>query len=331
MIKNKDFQELVKEVGNIQSFSSEKAQEIINNIRKITKQYVIENNLKSLVLGVSGGLDSAVVAAICQEKYIGVPLIGISIPMNSTNDHKEKAKWVGKTFCSVFEEFEEWDNDIRVPLGNTEEDGYMVGDEPKKVYDYIFDLLEKTNSIAERAGFTTEEFPKNILKGNMKARIRMITLYDMARKTNGMVLSTGQRSEDEFSNFFTLHGDVGDFSPIFSICKGFELPIFAINLELRDDIINQAPSDGLMVTNENTDEKQLGANYKEIDTIMNIYLNILPISKENQKKLNTKMFHIMNNNLEGSEKIKKVIQRYEKFKFKMTLPLNIQRKEINLN
>jgi len=309
--------EIVNYVGEVTTPSPEKAQEVIYKIREEVKSYVKTNKLQSLVVGISGGLDSSVIAALCQEKYIGVPLIGISIPMNSSDDHREKAKWVGKNYCTVFEEFSNWDETIDF------ENKYNM-------IDKIFDTVSQTDHIAIKAGFDVSKFPISILQGNIKARMRMITLYDMARKCNGIVISTGQRSEDEYMNFFTLHGDVGDISPIFSVGKGFELPIIASSLGIREDIIFQPPSDGLQVTEDNTDEAQLGANYKEVDTIMSIYLNQLPVSIELKDKLKANLFNLRETDVDGFEKVNKIINRHETFKFKSKGPYNFTREQVGL-
>ena len=275
-----------------------KTNEIINNIRIKIKKYVSDNNLKSLVVGISGGLDSAVIAAICQEKYTGVPLIGISIPLSSTNAHKEQAKWVGEQYCTSFKEFKNWEDHI----------------------DSIFNILESTDDIAFNAGFNSEMFPKNILKGNMKARLRMITVYDLARKTNGMVLSTDNLSE-YLMGFWTINGDVGDYGPIQNIGKGFELPKIAEVLGVRQDIITQPPSDGLMVTEDNTDEAQLGANYQEVDVILFNELNIVNIPEH----MKIKYLDFINN-----DKVVKIIKRYKDLGYKRIGTVNITRQEIGI-
>ena len=294
-----NFQNFVTEVGDILIPSDEKAIKVVENIRSLVKEYVKTNNLKSLVLGISGGLDSAVVAALCQEKYTGVPLIGISIPMSSTNAHKEQARWVGETFCTSFEEFTGWDNNG------------------------LFDILEQTDSIAAKAGYDVTQFPKAILQGNLKARLRMATLYDMARKTNGLVLSTDNMSEFQMG-FWTICGDVGDYGPIQNVGKGFELPVIARALGVREDIITQPPSDGLMVTQDNTDEAQLGASYKEVDVIMNVYLNKL---NGNYK---SKLFKLVGEDAETAKKVSNVVTRYENSAFKRNGTINLSREQIGL-
>ena len=292
-----------------------KSNKIITMIRNEVKKYVADNKLQSLVIGISGGLDSSVVAALCQEKYTGVPLIGISIPMSSSNAHKEQAKWVGENYCTAFEEFREWDNEWELDGATTE--GQTTS---TNMVEEVFNTVSMTNNVAEKAGFNVDTFPTKVLEGNMKARLRMITLYDLARKTNGMVLSTDNLSEFQMG-FWTICGDVGDFGPIQNVGKGFELPAIAEALGVRNDIITQPPSDGLMVTEENTDEAQLGANYKEVDTIMGIYLG-------DNASLKVKMCSLITTDPEGAKKVSNVVSRYESLRYKRNGTVNLTREQI---
>ena len=293
-----NFRDLVAKVSKINTPSDVVANATIKRIRNEIKKYVEDNKLQSLVVGVSGGLDSACVAALCQKEYTGIPLIGVSVPMSSTNAHKEQAQWVGETYCDAFEEFNGWDNNE------------------------LFSVIEGTDSIAEKAGFKVSDFPKNVLQGNMKARLRMITLYDLARKTNGLVLSTDNLSEFQMG-FWTICGDVGDFGPIQNVGKGFELPKIAEMLGVREDIITQPPSDGLMVTEDNTDEAQLGASYKEVDTIMSIYLG-------DNAELKMDMFGLIRKDPEAAEKVSKVVTRYIALEYKRNGTVNLTREQIGL-
>lgn len=299
MFENK-YSEIIEIIKKEFELNDQKCEVVINNCIKKVREKVQKDNLKSLVMGISGGLDSAVVAAICQEKNTGVPLIGISIPMSSTNDHREKAQWVGDNFCTSFDEFTGFDT--------------MTDNEATTLFDVIFKSIEATNKIAEKAGFKVEEIPTNILKGNIKARLRMIVLYDMARKTNGLVLSTDNYSE-YLMGFWTINGDVGDYGIIQNIYKGLELPKIAKQLGVREDIINQKPSDGLMVTSDNTDEAQLGANYQIVDTIM--------IIKEKYKDIYE--------TIKDDETVKKIVTRYNNTHFKRVGTINLIREEIGLN
>lgn len=288
---------ILDKVINENQITKEQANDVIQNIRDNVRNYVKTNNLKSLILGVSGGLDSACIAALCQEQYTGVKLIGVSIPLNSTNAHKEQAEWVGDNFCTKFREF----------------DGWEVLDENKKpLYETIFNVLEKTDEITLDKN-CENTFPKNILKGNMKARLRMITLYDLARKNDGLVLSTDNYSEFLMS-FFTINGDVGDLGPIQNIWKGLELPTIARALGVREDIITQKPSDGLMVTEDNTDEAQIGASYPYVDAIMKTYF----AANENWDLI------------KDDEVVKNIVKRYETTHYKRNGCVNLTREEIGL-
>jgi len=304
----------------------QKATMVVDNIRAQVKNYVARNGLKSLVVGISGGLDSSVIAALCQEKYTGVPLIGISIPMSSSTAHKEQAQWVGENYCNAFQEFTGWDEEWQ----ETGEGGACGA--TTNMLSEVLATVKQTDSLAKQAGFEVDVVTENVLQGNIKARLRMITLMDVARKTSGMVLGTGQLSEDEYMKFFTLGGDDRtDFDCIHNIGKGFEVPALARTLGIRDDIISQPPSDGLSVTDENTDEAQLGANYQEIDTIMSIYLGNLPVPNEIKDMLKVQLFNLVETDLEGAKKVAKVISRYETFKFKFNGTVYLTREQIGLN
>ncbi len=153
--------------------------------------------------------------------------------------------------------------------------------------------------------------------GNLKARLRMMFLYDRARYHGGCVLSTDNLSELQMG-FWTLHGDVGDIAPIQYLNKGFEIPYIARHIGIPNDIIDQAPSDDLGVTEENTDEAQLGANYKFVDTVMFVY-NALRSSSDFHDKLyidgHKELFETF---LNESSLAKKIVARYKNSEFKRT-------------
>ena len=320
----KTLEVLTSTVGDITTPTPQKSKEIIFKVRKEIKEYVKSNRLQSLVVGISGGLDSSVIAALCQKEFTGVPLIGISIPMSSSNAHKEQAQWVGDNYCDAFQEFKGWDEDWQ----ETGEGGACGV--TTNMLSEVLATVKQTDEIAKQAGFEVDEVTENVLQGNIKARLRMITLYNMARVCNGLVLSTDNLSEFNCS-FFTRHGDEGDLGPIQNIGKGFELPAIAEALGVRADIISQPPSDGLMVTEDDTDEAQLGANYKEVDTILGIYLETMSIPEEIKSQLKTKLFNLVETDIEGAKKVAKVIARYETFGYKRRGVVNLTREQIGLN
>jgi NAD+ synthetase len=103
--------------------------------------------------------------------------------------------------------------------------------------------------------------------GNIKARLRMITLYHIAQLTGGIVVSTDNLSE-LWMGFWTLNGDVGDLAPIQHIFKGLEEYEIARALGVPEDSLNAAPTDGLDILPGGTDEDQLGMPYAELDRVI---------------------------------------------------------------
>ena len=156
--------------------------------------------MKSLVLGLSGGLDSTVCAAIGYEvsRIYGVKLIGISLPC-STNSRIERsiANTCGDCFCDEYKEINLQD---------------------------LF-LLTKATCDTEIGEST------RISQGNLKARLRMIMLYNTASINNGIVIDTDNLTE-HYLGFFTIHGDVGDFKPIGKLWKTevYELANYILSL-----------------------------------------------------------------------------------------------------
>ncbi|MFW6219691.1 MAG: NAD(+) synthase [bacterium] len=239
-------------------------EKVVSNIRFALKKYIVYNELKSLVVGVSGGIDSALVCAIaepvCEE--LSIHLIGRSMPIETnTNREIKNANLIGEHFCIDFKE---------VDLSNA------------------FTCLSE--EIDEREKFRpfdyTNDFPikDKIRLGNIKARLRMIHLYNIAFINRGMVLSTDNKTE-EMLGFFTICGDVGDYSMIQNLWK---TEVYKISNHLVERFIGQrelgkayalrscidiVPTDGLGISN--SDVEQLGVKtYKEVDEIFKEYLNL---------------------------------------------------------
>jgi NAD+ synthetase len=142
--------------------------------------YIENNKLQSLILGISGGIDSTVVAALASEacKKTGAKLIGRSLPAHSNNPEEiNTATLVGQAFCDDFKE---------VAI--------------ERIYAKVAD------------GFELNEGKMSTLQlGNIKARLRMMYLYNLASIHRGCVLDTDNRTEHELG-FWTIHGDVGDLN-----------------------------------------------------------------------------------------------------------------------
>lgn len=166
-----------------------------------TQEYLEKNNLFSMVLGISGGLDSTVTAAICHEVEKRNPELkfyGVSLPCSSnTVEENDSASLCMKAFCKS---------------------GQWWTENLQKEY------------LLFRATCSQRHFMTTIGQGNIKARLRMIYLYDLANYTKGLVMDTDNLTE-HYLGFFTIHGDVADFNPIGGLWKHevYELAKYLLN------------------------------------------------------------------------------------------------------
>lgn len=288
-----------------------------------TKEYLLNNNLKAMILGISGGIDSTVTAAICHEvsKQTGIPLIGRSLPIRNKEDEFDTSKLVGEAFC----------NDFKVV----------------KLYREYRDLLHEIVWQEEGLdmGAASLEVSKKqtpIANGNIQARLRMIYLYNLASIHKGIVFSTDNQTEYQLG-FWTLHGDVGDFNPLFGLWKTevYELAqwiFYRYDTEARSkgaylsptahyyvrklDAIKSSmaltPTDGLGISNSDLD--QIGAkSYKEVDDILQ---TMLLYENPEQEKWDILCFKY------GYEVVNKVWSRHLASEFKRKqLPITINREE----
>jgi len=274
------------------------------NIRKELKDYIIKHKLESLVIGVSGGIDSALVCAlakpICEE--LDIPLIGRSIPIISNKlDEMARAQLVGESFCTLFD----------------------AKNLDKLFYETSFEIFNKDDIITRVIIKGETEKKIKIREGNIKARLRMIYLYDLAQKYNGMVLGTDNYTE-YLLGFFTLHGDHFDYGMIQYLWKTevYEMskwliknePMSQRQIDALELCIDAIPTDGLGVSNSDFD--QLGAkDYNEVDLILAQYLD----AKNRYEK---------GEDVECPEINHSVIERHEKTHFKRNWPVNIPRDKI---
>lgn len=143
-------------------------EKVFNTLVNKTAEYLIENNLKAMVLGISGGIDSTVVAAICHEvsKQTGIPLIGRSLPIKNKNDEFSTSELVGKAFC----------NDFKVVYL---EDSYSQ---------ILNDIVGFEEGFTEFGSSVQSEYQTPIANGNIQARLRMIYLYNLASIHKGLVM-----------------------------------------------------------------------------------------------------------------------------------------------
>ena len=199
------------------------------------KNYV--NNMpkkaKSLVIGVSGGIDSSVSSTL--SAMTGLRTIVLSMPIKQKaeqHDLSQKHKdWLKNKFSNV--------------------EGYTLE------LDDVFKSFENTLS----------NFESEHGMANSRARLRMTTLYQVAAANSGIVVGTGNKVEDFGVGFYTKYGDGGvDISPI-ADCNKTEVWELGKELGILDEIINAAPTDGLW-DDGRTDEGQLGLSYQELEEAM---------------------------------------------------------------
>ncbi|MBU0764231.1 MAG: NAD(+) synthase [Bacteroidetes bacterium] len=256
------------------------------NIRKELENYIGKYSIKSLVLGLSGGIDSTLCAVLARPvcTKLGVPLIGRSITIETNKpDEIQRSIAAGASFCTDFRE---------VDLTALYKSAASAIEELP-----LEDMTEKNTRIRF---------------GNIKARIRMIYLYNLAQKHRGMVLSTDNYTE-YLLGFWTLHGDVGDYGMIQNLWKTeiYELAAWLIENELKSetekkalrDCIEAVPTDGLGITGSDLDQLEAGS-YTEVDSILMGFL------------------------ADGKFKDHSVVRRHHASEFKRNNPFNIPRDRI---
>ena len=271
-----------------------KNKESINIIQKKVKKYLSNNNMKCVVIGISGGFDSAFNAAllkpICDE--LNIPIIGRYIHIESNKeDEKQRACNIGKAFCSDF-----------------------------KCVDLTNLFYTSLKDFEEGEIFDDNDYTTKIRRGNIKARMRMIYLYNLASLNKGLVIDNDNKTEI-LLGFYTLNGSC-DLSPLSSLFKteAYELAkIYAETINDNDakqaliNCINAVPTDGLGITS--SDVEQFGVkSYAEVDEIL---FNFLYRGMEEQTLIIEKY---------GQEVYDKVINRFKNNFYKTEHP-----KRININ
>ena len=199
------------------------------------KDYADSNGIKSLVVGVSGGIDSAVVSTLCAET--GLPTYALTMPLLSKKENTALS------------------------------DGHALG--LVKRYSNVTNVnVDLTDSYKVFNLTVDDEFTKNELSNaNTKSRLRMVTLYQVAGSVGGIVVGTGNKVEDYGIGFYTKYGDGGvDIAPIADLYKT-EVRELGSYLRVSADIIDAKPTDGLW-DDGRSDEDQIGATYAELEEAM---------------------------------------------------------------
>ena len=209
----------------------EKVKYISNWIKSYVDQ--MPNKAQSLVIGISGGIDSSVSSTL--SAMTGLKTIVLTMPIKQKeNQHDLSLKhqeWLTKKFKNV--------------------EAHTIS------LDRLFETFSSTlNKFDNEHGYA-----------NSRARLRMTTLYQVAAANKGIVVGTGNKVEDFGVGFYTKYGDGGvDISPI-ADCNKTEVWELGKELGILKEIIDAPPTDGLW-DDGRTDEGQLGFNYSELEDAM---------------------------------------------------------------
>ena len=232
---------------------------IENKIVSWISDYLKNNNLTSLVIGVSGGIDSAVTSTLSAMTGYDTKLL--IMPIHQNKDETKR----GLNHCN------------------------FLKNRYKNVDIIISDLTDIYEGIIKKIPI---KYHNKLSLANTKARLRMSTLYMVSGGANGVVVGTGNKVEDFGVGFFTKYGDGGvDISPIADLMKS-EVYEIAKKLNINKEIIDAPPTDGLW-DDGRTDQDQLGVSYDDLEWAMHNYktenldeksLSILRIYNKHRKQ-----------------------------------------------
>lgn len=214
-----------------------KTERVVEHIVNWLKEYVTTSKMDGFVLGISGGVDSAVTSVLCAKT--GMPTLCVEMPihqdMNQVSRAKNHIEFLQHHYCNV--------SSLEVDLTP------------------VFESFKSQVPPGANMEFS------DLSLANTRARLRMTTLYYFAGLHRYLVAGTGNKVEDFGVGFFTKYGDGGvDISPIADLMKS-EVYKIASFLNISESILHAPPTDGLF-GDERTDEMQLGANYDELEWAM---------------------------------------------------------------
>jgi len=216
------------------------AEKVTNHIVQWLKDYAIKSGVKGFVIGISGGIDSAVTSTLCAKT--GLEVLVLEMPIHQAASQVNRGlnhiKWLKNNFSHITEK------QINIT----------------QVFDQLLEALPPVKVEEERF----------MALANTRARLRMTTLYYFAALKKLLVAGTGNKVEDFGVGFYTKYGDGGvDLSPIADLLKS-EVYELAKHMGINDEIITAAPTDGLW-GDDRTDEDQIGASYDELEWAMEKY------------------------------------------------------------
>jgi NAD+ synthase len=208
---------------------------VIEHITNWLRNYAVKSNQKGYIIGISGGIDSALTSTLCAKT--GLDVIIVTLPLRQRKEEYDRATAHIKKLKTEFKNVKSMDIDLTSAFNNL-----------------ITCLPEHTVS-------------NKLAMANTRSRLRMTTLYALGQANGLLVAGTGNKIEDFGVGFFTKYGDGGvDISPIADLTKT-QVRLLAKELGIHTEIIEAVPTDGLW-DEDRTDEIQMGASYTELEWAM---------------------------------------------------------------
>jgi NAD+ synthase len=212
-------------------------EEIKRTICEWLKSKLSESKCDGFVIGVSGGIDSAVVSTLCA--LTNIPTIVVGMPINQEkaqlNRSMSHMQWLRKNYSNV-----------------------------------SYENIDLSEAYAAYKSALVPVAISELADANLQSRLRMCCLYGIANTKNYIVVGTGNKVEDYGIGFFTKYGDGGvDISPIADLLKS-EVRKVANHLGISREIIKAKPTDGLW-GDDRSDEDQIGATYEELEWALDFY------------------------------------------------------------
>ena len=217
-------------------------EKVIDHIVNWLKEYAFNAHVNGFVIGISGGIDSAVVSTLCAKT--GLDVLCIEMPIHQPESHVSRGQEHIKQLKANF----------------------------SNVTDVLVDLTPVFEEFKNQVSLDGKQAVVDMALANTRARLRMTTLYYHAGLQGLLVAGTGNKIEDFGIGFYTKYGDGGvDLNPIADLMKT-EVYAMARTLGVTASIIDAAPSDGLF-GDDRSDEDQIGASYPELEWAMSMKEN----------------------------------------------------------
>ena len=233
-------------------------EEVCEKVSNWLDSYLESSGLQSFVIGVSGGIDSAVTSALCAKT--NRPTIVLNIPINSSEENTalstEQCDWLTENYENV------------------------------RVFNFDLSLVYETF----KTTVLDQTEVSDLGLANTKSRLRMVLLYYLASVSKGIVVGTGNRVEDFGVGFYTKYGDGGvDVSPIADFTKT-QVRQLASALNIPTAVLEAPPTDGLWEDGR-TDQDQIGASYEELEWAMDYVDNNRKKDLTDRDKEVLELFH----------------------------------------